>query len=79
MDAAAVANGIIWLIGIYVAAGLLFAAAFLTIAIGKVDPVARRSGVPFRLIILPGTVALWPVLLAKWITCGNLPHAGEEK
>ena len=51
----------------YSAAGLLFAIAFVTIGISQVDPASRGSGFGFRLIILPGVAALWPVLLTRWI------------
>ena len=51
----------------YAGIGLLFAVAFLTAGISRVDPVSKGSGIGFRLIILPGVAALWPVLLARWI------------
>jgi hypothetical protein len=51
----------------YAATGLLFACAFLTVGIRQVDRASRGSGVGFRLIILPGVVALWPVMLKRWI------------
>ena len=53
--------------GSYAAMGLLFAGAFLTVGISRVDPVSKRSGIGFRLIILPGVAALWPMLLTRWI------------
>ncbi len=54
-------------VGSYAAFGLLFAGAFLTVGIGRVDPISKASGIGFRLIILPGVAALWPVLLTRWI------------
>ena len=51
----------------YLALGILFAMAFATAGIGRVDPVAKDSGVGFRLIIFPGVVAMWPWLLKRWI------------
>lgn len=54
-------------VSLYAASGLIFAAAFLTAGIGRVDPASRGSGIGFRLIILPGVAALWPVLLTRWI------------
>jgi hypothetical protein len=50
----------------YAVAGLLFAAAFLTRGVGKVDPHAASAGVAVRLAWLPGTLALWPLLLNRW-------------
>ena len=52
--------------GAYVAAGVVFAAAFVTWGVSRIDPVAREGTWGFRLIILPGVVALWPLLLIRW-------------
>lgn len=30
------------------------------------DETAHGAGIGFRLIILPGTLVFWPVLLRKW-------------
>jgi len=51
----------------YGLAGTLFAAAFVTVGIRRVDPVAEHAPVGFRLIVIPGAAALWPLLLARWI------------
>jgi hypothetical protein len=61
-----IAEWIVALAGAYVAAGALFAAAFLTWGVSRIDPAARQGTPGFRLIILPGVVALWPFLLVKW-------------
>jgi hypothetical protein len=55
----------------YFAFGLLFAIVFVAKGIGRVDPVARGSSIGFRLIVLPGVAALWPLLLARLIQGGN--------
>jgi hypothetical protein len=60
------AGVIIALLGIYVAAGFAFATAFVAVGVGQVDLAARGAPIAFRLIILPGATALWPVLLIKW-------------
>ena len=51
----------------YAAIGLLFAVAFLAAGISRVDPLSKDSGIGFRLIILPGVAALWPLMLKRWI------------
>lgn len=51
----------------YVALGLLFAVAFVTAGVGRIDPSAGHAPVGFRLLIVPGTVALWPLLAIRWI------------
>ena len=53
--------------GVYLAGGALFAIFFLSRGLEKMDTAAHGSGWGFRLIILPGTIVLWPVLLSKWM------------
>ena len=69
----AVTEWLLDLLGVYAGAGLLFAIAFLTVGISHVDPDSKGSGVGFRLIILPGVVALWPLLLSRWVGKGGVP------
>jgi hypothetical protein len=52
----------------YAALGVLFAIAFVTAGVSRVDPVAKGSSIGFRLMILPGAAALWPLLLWRWIS-----------
>ena len=52
------AEGLVWLLTVYAAVGLVFAAAFVTRGIQKVDHVAKDAGIGFRLIVLPGVAAL---------------------
>ena len=47
--------------------GLLFAAAFVWFGVQRLDSEARGSGIAFRLLILPGVIAFWPMLLVRWI------------
>jgi hypothetical protein len=67
-----VAEWFINLLGVYTGIGLLFAIAFLTVGISQVDPDSKGSGVGFRLIILPGVAALWPVLFTRWVGKGRV-------
>jgi hypothetical protein len=54
-------------VGAYVATGAFFAVAFAAWGVSRVDPVARGCTPGFRLIILPGATALWPLLAFRWI------------
>lgn len=67
------AEWIVTLAAAYVVIGLLFAVPFLTRGVGGVDPHAERSGVAVRLILLPGTLAFWPLLLNRWARGIPLP------
>ena len=59
---------------VYLVAGFVFAIFFLKKGIEKVDTAAQHTGWGFRLIILPGTIALWPLLLNKWINVNKTNH-----
>jgi hypothetical protein len=57
----------------YLLAGLLFGIVFVTFGVARIDPAARGTSVAFRALILPGAVAVWPLLAAKWIRRGGRP------
>jgi len=61
------------LAAIYLGLGVVFAIAFVTIGVGGLDPVAREGTVGFRLLILPGAAALWPLLALRWISGAKHP------
>ena len=54
-------------LGLYLGIGFLFAIAFLWKGLAKVDEAAHGAGLLFNLLIFPGTIAFWPVLLKKWM------------
>ena len=62
-----VAEVIVLAVSAYLACGLLFGAAFVTAGVGRLDPGARGTSVGFRLLILPGSAALWPFLAVRWV------------
>lgn len=51
----------------YLVLGLLFSVVFVTRLITELDESAKGSTWIFRLLILPGCIALWPVLLNKYL------------
>ncbi len=60
----------IWLVtllGIYAGLGLLFAVAFVVRGAARIDPQADGGSWGFRLAILPGVAALWPLLARRWV------------
>jgi hypothetical protein len=54
-------------LALYATLGAVFAIVFLIGGIQRVDSQARGAGIGFRLIILPGVAALWPLLLQRWL------------
>lgn len=61
------AQWFVYALAAYGAAGLVFAALFVTLGVHKVDPVADQAPFGFRLIIFPGVAALWPLMLGRWV------------
>lgn len=57
----------------YAAVGSLFAIAFVSRRVQKVDQQAAGTGIAFRLLILPGVVAFWPLLLLRWVRANGEP------
>ncbi|MEM7363914.1 MAG: hypothetical protein AAF525_07800 [Pseudomonadota bacterium] len=55
------------LLGLYMVVGVLFALAFVVMGIGRVDTDARRSGIIFRVMMVPGATLLWPILITRWL------------
>ena len=54
------------LAGVYFLIGLLFAVPFAWRGAPRLDAAAEEGSLGFRILILPGAAALWPVLARKW-------------
>ena len=54
------------LAGAYAAGGMLFAVAFAWRGAQRIDPAAQGAPWSFRLLIIPGAAALWPMLALRW-------------
>jgi hypothetical protein len=50
----------------YAGLGFIFAVLFVSIGVQRLDSEAQGSGVAFRLLILPGVAAFWPMFLYRW-------------
>ncbi len=69
-----VASLLVTLLGAYVALGLIVAVAFVLRGVGRIDPRAVEGTWGFRLAILPGAAALWPLVLSRWRRGGPPPE-----
>jgi len=69
-----VAKALVGVLELYSALGLLFASAFVAIGVQRLDLQAKGTGLGFRLLILPGVAAFWPVLLNRWMRGVDAPH-----
>jgi hypothetical protein len=59
-----------WVAGaleLYALIGVVFGLAFVSLGVQRIDSGGKGSGFGFRLLILPGSVAFWPLLLRRWI------------
>ncbi len=64
------------LLYLYGAIGAIFAIAFIVTGVKRLDPQAVGTGLGFRLLIFPGSVAFWPLLLKRWALG---PHEPPEE
>jgi len=64
------ANTIVTAFGIYMLIGLIIGLIYIIGGAAKIDPAAKGKGLPLqaKLIILPGLVGLWPLILKKLFT-----------
>ncbi len=68
-----VAQWIVNLVMAYAVFGFAFAIVFIIFGVGKIDPAAKHSTAGFRLLILFGSAALWPLLLKRWLRSQSHP------
>jgi hypothetical protein len=59
--------GLLILVGVYLVCGILVAIPFVLVGVGRIDPHAAHGSWGFRLSIVPGAIAFWPLLLRRWI------------
>ena len=54
-------------LGIYILAGILFGLYFIFGGAVKLDPLMGDSKKRVRLLLMPGCIAVWPLLLRRMI------------
>ena len=62
-----IALGFVYLLYAYFGIGLLFAIFFLVKGLEKIDASVKGTPTRFRFLMIPGTLAFWPLLLQKWL------------
>ena len=55
------------IVAIYFLLGVLFVVPFLMKGLTKADESAHNGTIGFKIIIIPGVIVFWPMLLNKWI------------
>ena len=64
-------------LGIYLVIGFLFAVPFAFTGAKKIDPSAAEGTWGFKLLIIPGSMVFWPLLLRRWATKSPPPEEGS--
>ncbi|MCP3957650.1 MAG: hypothetical protein GY719_07325 [bacterium] len=61
------ATWLVSILAIYAVVGFVFAIVFVWRGVGRIDPAAAEGTWGFRLLIIPGAAALWPILARRWL------------
>ena len=63
-----IAAAFLYLLWAYLACWLVFTIPFALVGVKKIDPHAMHGSWGFRVLIVPGAMALWPLLLRRWVS-----------
>lgn len=61
-----IVNGLLLLLAIYLVLGFFFSLVFIFKGLVKVDPSTEGTSIWFKMLILPGLCAFWPLFFTKW-------------
>ena len=56
-----IAGAFLVVLGLYFGCGLAFAVPFALVGVKRIDPHTTHGSWGFRLLIIPGTIAFWPL------------------
>ena len=65
------AREILFALAAYLSVGSAVAVSFVIFEIGRGDPRAIGAPRTFRVLVLPGCIALWPFVLYRWMRSGS--------
>ena len=60
-------NIVLIIVVAYLLLGFVFAIPFIIKGVAKIDEGAHGAKWGFRIIIIPGTIVFWPLLLNRWL------------
>lgn len=60
-----IATILLTLLGVYLLIGIIFYFPFIKKGVHKIDDGVKAAPLSMKILIFPGTVALWPLLLKK--------------
>ena len=70
---------LVMMTGFYLLAGLVVAVVFFTRWLRTFDPAAVTGSRGFRVLVTPGIIALWPLILIKVFGQKSAPDATEAE
>jgi hypothetical protein len=68
---------LLYTIGLYLITGLALGLVFVIKGVRKLDPTADAAPLRVRMLFLPGCMAIWPLVLKRWMS-GARTGAGHE-
>jgi hypothetical protein len=71
-------NVLVTTLYLYLVTGSVVAIVILAFGLTRLDSETEYAGIGFRLIIFPGTVALWPLLLKRYVRGGGEPPLQKD-
>jgi hypothetical protein len=72
------AKAFVYALETYASLGIIFAVPFVFSGVQQLDSGVQGSGIAFRLLILPGVTALWPMFLYRWRRAVVESHAKTQ-
>ena len=75
-SAIAIVDGIISILRGYAIFSLVLAIIFVIFLVQKVDPSAKKGGLGFRILIVPGVAVFWPLFAYRLLS--KSPHPIEK-
>lgn len=71
-------NALVVAVYLYLGGGVLVAIVIVSFGLTRLDSEAESAGIGFRMLIFPGTIALWPILLKRYISGGGEPPLQKD-
>jgi hypothetical protein len=71
-------NALVLAVYAYVTAGALVALVIVSFGLTRLDSEAEHAGIGLRALVFPGAVALWPILLKRYLLGGGQPPIQKD-
>ena len=78
VDVMAMAEAIVFVLGAYVAIGIVIALLFLAFGVNRIDEAAKGASPFFRPMVFAGCVAVWPFVVLRFLSLKKINQPNEE-